>query len=435
MRCVVDPCNNPAQQAGDGILCPAEHGCHPDAPGSALGTCMPRLSLHECEVDGSPPCPTGTYCRGFAGIQPPEWIDPEAEGWCVPWAREGARCVVAAFPDDVQCEPGTLCQGTIENPWSFRCRRPCPDGVADCPCATPELQPECIGEGSSTAYCTSCFPIGQECDEEEGAPKCCGGAICEPQSFGDISLCCTATGECETNDDCCGTNECQGGFCKPCGGIGDPPDPDGGCCRDRPTVDGICSRPCEWAGVPVMDDDECTPTAAHETCVGTIVCDPAGASCIPPDSEPDDNCDEVDNDCDGVVDDDYEDECTDTPSECTNAGFTPSFAGTRTCGGSDECVYSADSFCRLANGVTGLDENRNPPGCFYGYAGLNCADDTACSPGEACGPPGPGSCTSVGDSGCCSYRLPGASMITAVPCCRPDNTQRGVCWNPGDHRT
>lgn len=427
--CVVDPCDIELINEGAAILCPDNFACVPDSPSSRTGTCIQRTALTACEKDGSPPCPTGTFCRLFTSeFARPGFIDPSAEGMCMPWIREGALCLESGDPSAVECEPGTYCRPTAAGSW--RCARPC-ESVDDCACASEGYEPQCIGEGSSAPTCSTCARLGQECDFGEDAPPCCGAAMCDDDADAvpgnERGLCChPEEAECEIDEDCCGTNLCFEGQCTPCGGVGDPPT-EAGCCRTLTVRGGVCSRECRWQGTRVYGNEPCTPTGAHASCQGKIVCTPAGAECRPNTISPDTDCDNVDDDCDGAIDDDYPGaSCRDTPPGCPG-GFMPATPGQKQCDYPNEpCYYGGpvrQSFCSRLGGVF-----QGPGNCFVGNLVPlgGCASDSDCSPAEACGPP-PGAGCAGSSPGCCAQWIAGEEMF--VPCCR--QTGESLCWDPG----
>ncbi|MEM9069110.1 MAG: hypothetical protein AAGE52_11420 [Myxococcota bacterium] len=430
--CVVDPCDEEVALGSDAILCPNDFACVPDSPSSRTGRCIQRTALSGCEADGSPPCPTGTFCRLFSPVfKRPHWIDPASEGMCMPWIGEGSPCLEAGNPANLQCEPGTYCRPMDpEGSADWRCVRAC-ENDDDCPCPNDEFESECTNEGSSAPTCTTCFRVGNACDLGELAPECCGDAICDDFADGvsdGSGICCRQeSGACETDADCCGANLCFEGECAECGSVGEPP-PDAGCCRGLTERNDVCSAPCRWQGETVFGGEDCTPTGAHETCFGRIVCTPAGAECRPRNAGPDLTCNGIDEDCDGVVDDDYvEGSCTDTPAEC-QSGFRPSTPGRKTCDYPDEpCSYRVglrNSYCRLTS-ATSYD---GPGDCLVGPAGINCTSNSQCSEVELCGPAPDTDCSgSGGGPGCCPVG-PGGTMF--APCCRIDPDKVGTCWNP-----
>ena len=398
---------------------------------------MQKTALSGCDPDGTP-CPTGTYCHRFnPEFERPPFIDDSFEGMCWPWAREGALCIEAGSPANVQCEPGTYCRpSSPEGSPVWTCVRSC-ESEEDCPCAHDGFEPECVGEGGSAPICTTCAGVGVACSQQEGAPKCCGEAQCDELADGvagnEQGLCCLPEGnECEMDSDCCGANVCFEGSCEPCGSVGDPPT-DAGCCPGLDERDDVCSRECRWQGERVYGGEFCTPTGAQESCVGRIVCNPSGAECRPNSVSFDNDCDGVDDDCDGTADEHFEGgQCYDTPPGC-QSGFRPSAAGRETCDYPDEeCVYGTPlnpSYCSLDSS----GNIRGPGDCAVGHlmGPPGCSSDSDCSPGEACGTTA--SVCGPGVDGCCDGPYT-ASGPTWFPCCRIDLSQTGTCWNPGDRR-
>lgn len=445
--CLIDPCDIIGADP-EAILCPNNLSCvpNPEDPASRYGTCeaTDTAVLMGCDPDGSPPCPTGTYCRPFTEDFPrTEWVDEEdGDGMCIPWRREGSRCDEARMEGDptipsLRCEPGTVCRSPAPE-LPPRCLRLCPNGVGDCACPGEE-EVQCVGTGSSVPVCTTCIPTGSECDDEPGAPKCCAesvGAVCQPVATG-VSQCCLERGsDCETDSDCCSNDVCFGGVCSECGGPGEAPT-EAGCCGGLDVRSGVCARDCTWLGELVIGGDLCTPTGADESCVGTIVCTPAGADCRPSSFGSDTDCDGQDDDCDGVPDDDFppNTECYDTPPGC-QAGFTPAIAGRRRCDyPNTPCDYTdgvgRPTYCR----IDGSGTFTGPGGCFVGDPGISnyCTAHGDCSPAERCGPEsgGPSTmCTGAisSDPGCC-YDF---ASDTYYSCCRRDLEAANLCWNPGD---
>ncbi|MEQ8726841.1 MAG: hypothetical protein RID81_36525 [Sandaracinaceae bacterium] len=433
--CVVDPCDAQRIDEGGVILCPDEFACVPDAPSSRTGTCIQRTVLTACEKDGSPPCPTGTFCRLFTSVfARPGFIDPSAEGMCMPWIREGALCLEAGDPRAIECEPGTYCRPTAAGSW--RCARPC-ESVDDCACASDGYEPQCIGEGSSAPTCSTCARLGQECDFGEDAPPCCGAATCDDAADtvpgNERGLCCLPEeAECETDADCCGTNLCFDSKCTPCGGVGEMPT-EAGCCGSlTPDGDNLCSRECVWQGTPANDGDDCTPRTADPSCQGKILCTPAGAECNPISVSPDNNCDGIDDDCDGVPDDDDLGTCTEPRPAGCQPGFVASTPGREVCASPDnvECHYGTGTHRQThCSRIAGLF--LGPGDCLVGHtvpAG-GCTGPSDCSPGELCGPAG--STCGPAIEGCCE-KYSSAMGWHHVPCCRLDRTGSNLCWNPED---
>lgn len=430
--CITNPCDINGATGGV-ILCPEGFACIPNSSGSRFGTCEAQAPLYGCGAstaagdDSSYACPTGTYCRPFdSGFSRPSWVDSGAPGMCMPYRLEGQTCQWIN-----ECHPGLHCRPVLGSE-HFRCVRTC-DDVDDCPCEVDGEEPVCQSEGSTYGICTTCFPLGEECDDEAGAPGCCGEAECEAVAEG-VNMCCMPeNADCETNDDCCGNGPlvCLGGSCERCGLLGEE-QPEAGCCDPlvpRGEAE-VCSRPCEWEGATVSDMDSCT---VHG-CSGTITCGTAGADCIANNTSVDDDCDNVDEDCDGRVDEHYPEgqNCQDTPAEC-QAGFVPDTPGQKSCNYPNEpCDYSIDtwndSYCWQDPSTHVI---WGPPSCAVADTLPNgCTGDSDCSPGEVCGPSG-GTCSS-GVAGCCE-RYSSSTGWYYVPCCQIDTSGSGdACWNPGD---
>lgn len=451
--CLLNPCDVLSADP-DTILCPNDLGCvpNPENPEGRYGTCQSTDAavLMGCDSDGSPPCPTGTYCRPFtSSLERPNWIeDEDGDGICVPWKREGNLCDEARVEGDptiptLRCEPGTICRSP-EVGLPARCLRTCPNGAGDCACPNPEDEEQirCVGGGSSVPVCTSCVPLRGECDDAPGAPRCCdesSGAECQPVPALGVSQCCKSRGaSCGVDSECCSSDVCFEGSCTECGGVGDPPT-DAGCCGSLMERDGVCARDCRWMGEEVFGGESCVPTGADESCAGEITCTPAGADCRPNSEGPDTDCDGVDDDCDGVPDDDYPEntECFDTPPGC-QSGFTPNVPGRERCDyPNTPCTY-ADGVGRLSYCRHDMTGNLNGPGgCYVGDPGIGnyCTGNTDCSPGELCGPETGGPSTQCtgdfsDDPGCC-YDF---ASDTHYSCCRVDAEVRNRCWNPGDRR-
>lgn len=428
--CVVDPCDAELVDDGGVILCPRDFACVPDMLDSPSGTCVPHGTLTACETDGTPPCPTDTFCREFgSNFDRPEFVDDSAEGMCMPFITEGSPCVALGDPTRLECEPGTYCRATDpEDSPVWTCVRPC-ESESDCPCAQGGIKAECVGQGSSAPTCSSCASVGTICETSEKITPCCGEAVCDDARDGivedNLGLCCLPkSAECVDDSQCCGSTSCQEGTCTSCGGVGEAP-ADAGCCGSLTEVDDVCSRDCEWNGQDAYDGQSCNVTGAHESCDGEIACTPAGAECRAKNISYDNDCDGIDDDCDGVPDDDYPaPECEDTPPGCQD-GFIPSFPGREVCEETEpKCHYAAglqQRYCRLdsSGSVSG------PGDCVVGQ---RCDSESECSPGEHCGPLGTSVCKQ-GEPGCCE--APGSDP-GFVPCCRLDPGKAGMCWNPGD---
>ena len=184
--CVVNPCDDASFTGPPArVMCPENWSCVPNSLDGRTGQCR-RLDtevLGLCHPgDVTSPCPTGTYCRQFtttgvifARPSGTRFSDYTRMGMCVLPVREGGICDtdagVISTTNGRQCEPGLSC-GLLPGATSGdrRCQRSCnTNGIADCPCDTPGNTIQCLGEGTSQAFCTFCFADRTECSTNLGA--------------------------------------------------------------------------------------------------------------------------------------------------------------------------------------------------------------------------------------------------------------------------
>ena len=384
-------CDPSIEPGNAGNICPPESFCIPWGSAEQVRTsqaCMlrPRLSL-------TPP-PTGVCARAQLDG---ESCDSE---WASATRPHGPPASCKA------CAPGLMC-------WNGFCRRPCRDGLGDCP------PPERTGS-FSTAWacttqtgrrrqlptdfantqplCTDCVPHLQACDlpatlqqqsPSASSPCCAPGdacarpfdltgsmtglqkTCCKPPAFGN-----TPGGECSSDQDCCPI------FVPVLGNVAR-------CCRpgDRgngcgPAGAGRCAGCGPGTGIPCCTRD--AGCGANQTCVG----EGDRASCI----------------------------------SCGTQGLS--------C-----CQTSGQPTCN--NGLTCSPDQNTPTGdrCeICGAAGQQCCPGRACNGSQfACEGPGAGTCVQTcGQSGqsCCTFTNPPAPLCNEGLGCN-DNGTCGACGGQG----
>ncbi len=470
-RCVVDPCNATGFAQANTFMCPANFGCVANAADPGFGNC--RMSTPDygapCDVDGSPPCPTQSYCRVFSAAFPrPMGFASSTQGACVMWQREGNLCNgnwdETVTTDDRRCEPGTLCLATLD-PVSHaptgprRCQRQCTSDN-DCPCSLPSRPVSCNPGGGSINTCTFCMPNGAQCDLGVG---CCDTAAqCTaiqgvPGVPAGTLQCCHPNGtSCSSNADCCGNSRCNpaDNKCTACSAAGNAPG-GAGCCPGLVAIthsstssympgQTICSAPCTFGGTTYTEGTSCTPPGGTTGCNHRVVCRSTGFSCEPsPQFTTDTSCDNMDQDCDRMFDDDFVGaSCTNTvPAGTCQSGFASMLTSTNRCNAGVQSCRPVP-YCR--NGPTGVLVSSSAGGraceSSYQFCTVDVGDapppapqyaTTNCQPFEACGPdPLVTSTCGPATAGCCAFRRSGTTTDIWRPCCRHNNANANRCWIP-----
>jgi hypothetical protein len=459
-RCAVDACNNAAWAPANVFMCPANYGCVPNPADPGYGNCRESAPdyIGACEVDGSPPCPTQSYCRQFSASFPrPTWFRPTtAAGACVTWRREGDLCNgnsdSTTGAEDLRCEPGTLCLTVLDPilgtplPGVRRCQRSC-ESDNDCPCTTAARPISCSPTGGSLRTCSYCTASGQQCDTGSGAGPCCDPlATCGtvqgvPGVPSGTRQCCRPNGTtCSTHAECCGTSRCSGGTCQACSPVGAAPGGPG-CCPGLTAVtysspspfagQTLCSEPCQRArgdaSTTVTTGQTCTPNTAAPGCTGTVLCGPRGYDCIRSTGTADTTCNNLDEDCDGLRDDDWTGTtCTPSlpPGVMCQTGFSPQ--------GDQQCSSGSVS-CRLrpfcSTDDLGFLRSGSAGGRSCESRQVFCTSAAQCQASERCGPSTSSTC-GPGVVGCCASRACPTCPETWSWCCTSDLSKINTCYYP-----
>lgn len=141
----------------------------------------------------------GLGCGECTGTEGCAWC--EADGACVPEAGGEAACSGETTDDPASCsacfDVGFAC-ATAAQCCGYR-----PGGTIAC----------------MDGFCedtSMCGMNGDSCVDGDPMARCCGLAICSPDTGGNFE-CCTRAGErCTSDDDCCGFMACGAdGFCRP----------------------------------------------------------------------------------------------------------------------------------------------------------------------------------------------------------------------------
>jgi Cys-rich repeat protein len=229
-------------------------GSGPGTPGNMV--CCPHLTCGDdavCCKATTESCGDDSDCCGSDVCRP----NPSGAGnHCLPPGDLGAECL-----EDSDCAAGLTCDmytGTCGG-----------NGGAEC-----AVDSDCATGFVCDPYTLTCVPVGTD---PNGTPcvsdgTCASGSCCPPE--GVCKPPANVSAACVVDDDCCGTDICQGSVCFSCANPGQF------CFNDSECCSGTCNHPGgATQGICADYDTTCgTATCAHQECMDTV-CDAGTSTC------------------------------------------------------------------------------------------------------------------------------------------------------------